>query len=390
MTRATPLLTILQVTPALHEGGVEQSTLEMSSFIKKQGARALVASAGGAGEAVLKRLGVAHFKLPLDRKTPWAMMWNMLHLRRIIRENAVDIVHVRSRAPAWCAWLVLRLGNFSRVKFITTYHGTYGHQGFFKRLYNGVMLKGPVIIANSDFIRRHLMEVYGVSSDRIVVAARGVEPERYDPAAWKDSSLKKVRAELKVPDGVPLLLMTGRLTHWKGQHVLLDALAKVKTKRWVAAFAGGATQPAYAAGLQAQAFTLGIGERVRWLGNRKDIPLLNKAADVAFSCSVRPEAFGRVSIEAQAMGTPVIASALGGSLETVKDGVTGWLVPPDDATALAKAIDTALENPKRLATMGKAARAWVMANFTTETCCAAEWFAYQRLVGKKPQGRKQS
>lgn len=388
MIRPTKPLTILQVTPALAEGGVEQSTLEMASFIKAQGATAIVASAGGAGEATLRRLGVMHIRLPLHRKAPWVLLWNALRLRSVIRAHGVDVVHARSRAPAWSAWLALRLGDFSRVRFITTFHGTYGAGHWVKRVYNKVMLKGPVVVANSDFIRRHIIDTYGVASSRIVVAARGVDPKDFRPADYPPVAVKRLRAALDIPDGTAMLLMVGRLTHWKGQHVLLDALATVKDRPWVVVFAGGATQPAYARSLKDQATRLGLAGQVRWVGNRTDIPLLNRAADVAFSCSVRPEAFGRVAIEAQAMGTPVIASALGGSLETVRNGKTGWLVPPDDAVALAKAIRTALASPKARAAMGKAARAWVLGHFTTETCCKAEWHAYQKLVGKKQQAHR--
>lgn len=386
MDKQTPFPTILQVAPALAEGGVEQSTIEMALYIKQRGARCVVASAGGAGEAMLKKEGITHIRLPLHRKAPWLVLWNMWRLRQIIRDEGIRIVHARSRAPAWSAWLAIRLLGCTCVKFITTYHGTYGSGSWLKRLYNKVMLKGPVVIANSDFIRRHLMDVYGVAPARIMVAARGVDVKRFDPGAYKASHIRKLRDEIGVPSGAPLLLMVGRLTHWKGQHVLVEALANMKRKDAVVAFVGGATQPAYAEALRAQAIKLGVERRVRWLGNRKDIPLLNLAADVALSCSVRPEAFGRVAIEAQAMGTPVVASALGGSLETVKDHETGWLVKPGDPAALAKLLDKALADPKRLTVMGKAGRAWVLGHFTTATCCAAEWKAYQRLVGKKPQG----
>ena len=380
VTDKTPALAVLQVVPALREGGVEQSTMDMARHIRAEGGVPVVASAGGRWADVLMKEGIAHVTLPLDSKLPWVILWNMLRLRRVMKDYRIRIVHARSRGPAWSTWLATRLGDLSCVHYITTFHGTYGSRGFFKKLYNGVMLKGRLVIANSAFIKRHIVAVYGYPAERIVVAARGVDEAVYDPARFAPAEVAMLRNGLQVPTGTPLLLMTGRLTRWKGQAVLLEALGALPDRPWVAAFAGGAKTPEYLEELKALAARLGIAGRVRWLGMRRDVPLLNMAADLAFSCSTEAEAFGRVAIEAQAMGTPVIASALGGSLETVRPGETGWLVPAGNAEALAGAIGEALDNPKRLAAMGKAGRAWVLGHFTAAKCCAAEWSAYHALL----------
>lgn len=380
MNAPPPPLAVLQVLPALREGGVEQSAVEMALYIKSRGGVPVVASAGGRWTAVLRAHGIAHVPLPLDKKAPWFILWNMWRLRGVIHRFGIRVVHARSRGPAWSAWLALKLGGFGCVEYVTTFHGTYGAANIFKKVYNRVMLRGRLVIANSEFIKRHIIDTYGYPASRIVVAARGVDAAVYDPARFSAAEVAAARAALGVEGKTPLLLLTGRLTRWKGQAALLRALALLKEEDWVAAFAGGAKTHAYARELKALAAKLGIADRVRWLGMRDDVPLLNLAADLAFSCSTQAEAFGRVAIEAQAMGTPVIASRLGGSLETVRDRETGWLVPPGDAQALAKAIRGALSDRKHLDAMGAAARSWVMGHFTTERCCAAEWAAYQQLT----------
>lgn len=273
--------------------------------------------------------------------------------------------------------MATRLMFFTRVKFITTFHGTYGASRWWKRTYNRVMLRGPLVIANSDFIRQHIVRTYGFPATRIVVAVRGVDTDVFDPARVT-ADARMLHTQLG--GGAPLLLMVGRITRWKGHDVLLRALAQLPDLPWVLAVAGSAKHGAYLDGLRQLADRLGIADRVRWLGPRHDVAALNMAADVALSCSTQPEAFGRVAIEAMAMGTPVIATAHGGSLETVADGETGRLVPPDDAEALAAALRDALQNPQPWQAMGKAGQARVRSHFTRAHTCAGEWLAYTRLL----------
>ena len=379
MTLYIPLH-VLQLIPALHEGGTEQGAVDMARTIRARGGVSVVTSAGGRWADILEAEGIQHITLPLNSKNPLIMLWNVVRIWRVIQKYDIHIVHARSRAPAWSGWLACKLINCRRVFFITTFHGTYGAGNVFKQWYNCVMLKGPLVIANSTFIARHIVGIYGYPADRVVVAERGVDTTVFSPDLYPLEAQANIRKELQVKGPTPLLLMVGRLTRWKGQSVLLEALATLKDIPWVVAFAGTAKNPSYLKELQTLAARLGLTERIRWLGARTDIPLLNIMADVALSCSVEPEAFGRAAIEAMAMETPIIASAHGGSLETVVDGQTGWLVPAGDVVALAKALRKALASPQRLAAMGKVGRKRVLARFTSQHTCEAEWGAYERMI----------
>ncbi len=384
---------VLQVLPALKDGGVEKSAIEMAIYIKKQGWTPLVASAGGPKTSLLEQNGIRHINLPLTAKTPWGIVANAFRLLGIIRGENVSIVHARSRAPAWSAWLAARMAG---VAFATTFHGTHSLKGGkLKYIYNSIMVKGPVVITNSQYIRKHIIDNYGVTPDRIEVAPRGVEPDVWNPALCTENDRTALRAELEVADGAPLLLMVGRITRWKGHDLILDALGTIKDLPWVMAFAGSIDKNSdYGQSLLAQAERLGIAGRIRWLGSRSDIPRLLAASTLALSGSTRPEAFGRVAVEAMAMGVPVIATGIGGSTETILDGQTGWLVPPlsedgdfaaFEPQAMGAKLREALQNPKQLASMGHAARAHVLATYTVDRCCAAELQAYKRVLALQGQ-----
>lgn len=390
----TPRGVVLQVLPALNDGGVEQSAVEMALYLKSRKWAVSVASAGGRKEATLERNGITHHKLRLNSKNPVTILANAVRLVGIVKKEGVTLVHARSRAPAWSGWLAAKMCG---VAFVTTFHGTYGlNGGPLKRFYNSIMLRGPIVIANSQFIKAHIVENYGYPAQQIVVAPRGIEPKVWDATKFDQNERDLVRREIGVEEDIPLIVMVGRLTRWKGHELLLNALAHVKDLRWVMAFAGGGdARDPYVLELGRLAAALGLSERIRWLGSRQDVPRILSAADLAVSASIKAEAFGRVAVEAMAMGVPVVATALGGSLETVVDGKTGWLVKPGykvgsalhfgefTPQAMAEKIREALRNPKRLATMGQAARKHVLQDFTVEQCCSQELLAYKRVLGTR-------
>ncbi len=370
---------ILQVLPALVTGGVERGTVEIAEAIAGSGWPALVASAGGKLVAEIERAGGEHIALPLGSKNPLQMLRNADSLERLIRDRRVDVVHARSRAPGWSAWLAARRTG---VHFVTTWHGTYNEDLPFKRHYNAVMAKGERVIAASGFIAGLIVARHGTDPERIRIIPRGVDPAVFDPAIGADR-VARLAAAWQLPAGAPVIVLPGRLTRWKGQAVLLDAIARMSRRDVIGVLAGADQgRTAYGVGLRRQAERLGIADRIRLPGDCNDMPAALKLADVVVHASVRPEAFGRVVIEAQAMGRPVIAADLGGPVETVEHGVTGWRVAPGDAGALAAAIELVLglAAGERAAT-GARARAGVLARCTTQAMQAATLKVYREVLG---------
>ncbi|MBX9751916.1 MAG: glycosyltransferase family 4 protein [Roseococcus sp.] len=339
---------ILQLLPALDAGGVERGTLEIAEAIQAAGFRALVASAGGRLVPALEALGVRHITLPLATKSPLGIWRNAATLTRLVHEEGVAILHARSRAPAWSAWLAARRTG---ARFVTTYHGTYGEGFPGKRLYNSVMARGDRVIAISRHIADHIQSRHGVASRLI---PRGVDLRAFDPALVAPERVASLRAAWNLPEGAPVILLPARLTRWKGQAVLIEAMADIPGA--ICVLAGDAQgREAYVAELRALAEARGVALRLP--GHVADMPAALLAADLVIHASTQPEAFGRTVIEAQAMGRVIIASDLGGPRETVADGVTGWLTPPGDAAALAARIRAVLaETPEARAAMGEAAR----------------------------------
>lgn len=373
---------ILQLLPALGDGGVERSTVEIVGYLRQKGIVNCVASGGGDLVAAVEAGGARHFAIPVGRKSPFAIIRNAFALAKVIDREAIDIVHARSRAPAWAGFLATRLAR-RRCRFLATFHGVYGHGNALKRLYNRVMLAGPLVVANSRFIRDHIETVYGYPKDRIVVAARGIEPELFDPGRVSDAERAAIRREFGMDDGEPMLVMVSRITGWKGHAVLVDALARLADRPWRLVLAGSGNERTIA-DLRARIDGHGLSSRIILAGSRRDVPAILAAADLAFSASTAPEAFGRAAIEAEAMETPVIATDHGGSRETILPGRTGWLVTPGDAAAMAAAIAEALAAPERLGEMGRAGRAFVLENYTTARMLSQEFSAYRRLMDETP------
>jgi glycosyltransferase involved in cell wall biosynthesis len=346
---------VLQVLPSLVTGGVERSTVEIAQALVEAEATALIASAGGPLVFQIERAGGHHLTLPLTTKSPVGVWRNAATLERVIRAHHVSLVHARSRAPAWSAWLACRRTG---VPFVTTYHGTYGEEFPGKRLYNSVMARGRIIIAASQFIADLVATRYGVDPARIRVIPRGVDPSVFNPDTVSGDRIAKLAAAWRLSDHARVVMLPGRLTAWKGHSVVLSALAILNRPDVMCVFVGSDQgRHGYTRELERQATGLGIADRLRLVGQCDDMPAALCLSDVVVHASVQPEAFGRVVIEAQAMGRPVIASDLGGPVETVRHGDTGWLVQPGDPAALAAAIGVALDlDPAARAALGQRAR----------------------------------
>lgn len=329
---------ILQVLPALVTGGVERGTVDVARAIVEAGGQALVASSGGPMVRELDRIGATHIQLPLDSKNPITIRRNVGRLVKLIEDYGVNLVHARSRAPAWSAWWATRRTG---TPFVTTYHGAYNEGGWgLKRRYNSVMVKGDRVIAVSNFIARHIEERHGVDPERVRVIHRGVDLTRFHPAHVSPERAIQLATRWRLPDGYPVIMLPGRLTRWKGQTVLIDALARLgRTDLRCLLVGSDQGRTAYTDELKAQIKRLNLGEVVHIVGECNDMPAAYMLTDVVVSASIEPEAFGRVVVEGQAMGRPVLATNLGGAAETVQPGRTGFLVPPNDPAVLAAGLE---------------------------------------------------
>jgi glycosyltransferase involved in cell wall biosynthesis len=375
--------TILQVVPALVTGGVERGTVDVAASIVQGGGNALVASAGGPMVHELERSGARHIALPLDRKTPWAIRRNARLLADLIEAEHVDIVHARSRAPAWSAMMAARRTG---RPFVTTFHGVYNFSGRLKHWYNSVMARGDRVIATSDFIAQHIIENYGVDPARIRLIHRGVDVQLLDPRAIKPDRVVALARDWRVPDDMPVIMLPGRVTRWKGHSVLLQALARLGRRDVLCLIVGPEdSKDRYRRELESLVESLGLAGLVRFVGICRDMPSAYMLADVVVSASTDAEGFGRIAAEASAMGRPVVATDHGGARETVVPGETGWLVPPADAEALAAALGEALAlPPHEREALSLRAQAHIRASFTKDRMCAATLALYAEILQGLP------
>lgn len=354
---------VLQIIPSLGAGGAEQGCIDVAAELVKAGATSIVVSHGGYRVPEILRAGSIHIDLPAHSKNPWVMWRNVARLKKIIQQYQVDIVHARSRAPAWSAWAACQ-NNHSH--FMTTCHAPFNISGKYKRLYNSSITRGERVIAISEYVKNYLLENYDILEQNIRLIHRGIAPEKFHPAAVSGASMIQLSKEWRLPDGCTIVMMPGRITRWKGHHILIDAMSKIPRDDLFCVMVGDDQgRSEYRNELETAILQKGLEGRVRIVPQCKDMPAAYLLSNLVISASIEPEGFGRVPIEAQAMGRPVIATAHGGAMETILDGQTGWLVPPNDSDALAKAIETALSLSDEVrGTMAQAGMDHVSRHFT--------------------------
>lgn len=332
--------TILQVVPALVSGGVERGTLEIANKIAHLGYNSIVISSGGPLVDKLITQGSLHIDMNVASKNPFVIWMNAKRIASVIKEYRVDIIHARSRAPAWSCYLAAKWSN---IPLITTFHGVYNFKSFFKKLYNSIMTRGDRVIAVSNFVKDHIIHNYSADEKKITVIHRGVDQNHFSEQNVSSEQKEKFKQKYNVPKDTPVILLPSRMTRWKGQSVLVEALNKIKHLNFYCIMAGDLGKHfAYVQGLKEQIAKYKIQNKVQLFGVEPNIRSLYGIADIILSTSIEPEAFGRTVIEGQAMEKLVIATKIGGPMETIEDGQTGFLVEPGDADALAAKIEHAL------------------------------------------------
>ena len=381
--------TILQIIPRLDSGGVERTTIDIAAALAKVGAIAKVATQGGRLISELQAKGGVWAPFPAHSKNPLAMALNVRRLTRLIREENVEIVHARSRAPAWVA---LGAAKSAGICFVTTYHGAYAGRSSLKSLYNSVMARGDAVIANSEWTAAAIAERYPAARDRIHAIYRGIDLREFSPATVESARVKKLRREWGASPDERIVLIVARMTQWKGHKTLIEALAILNKKGFddvTAIFVGDSQgRRSYERELDETARLRGLSERVRRVGHCSDIPAALLASAVVAVPSLKAEAFGRVAVEAQAMGCPVVASDLGAARETVlappqidEKERTGWLAQPGEAADLARALECALNlGASARESLSERARAYAASRFSLETMCSQTLDIYQSLL----------
>lgn len=372
---------VLQVVPSLVSGGVERGTVDVAAALAAAGWTSIVASAGGPLERDLARAGAAHVTLPLASKNPFVIRRNARRLAALIRRLDIDIVHARSRAPAWSAWAATRATG---RHFVTTMHNAYDRSLPLKERYNSVMAKGERVIAISRFVAEHAAEVYRVGPDRLRTIPRGVDLDAFAPGRIGAERIAQLAEAWRLPDGAPIVMLPGRLTRWKGGLDLVAAIAALGRPEVHVLLIGAEQRRGFRRELERAIAEKGLGGQFRIVDNCADMPAAYMLADVVISASTDPEGFGRIVVEAQAMGRPVVATDHGGARETVIPGVTGWLVPVHDPSSLGAAIREALAlEPAARARLAEDAMRLVAERFTRAGMCAKTIAVYEELLFPK-------
>jgi glycosyltransferase involved in cell wall biosynthesis len=381
-------VTILQVVPRLETGGSEQSTVEIAAALTKAGAKALVATEGGRLATALEDAGGEMIELPVASKNPITILANARRLERIVEDRNVTLLHVRSRAPAWSAFLAARR---TRRPFVTTYHGAYSGRSWFKTFYNSVMARGDRVIANSRFTADLITSRYPVPPEHLHVIHRGFDVTAFDAEKVAPERIARLKEAWGLEPHQRVVLQAARLTRWKGHHYTIEAARRLKDQGHmsnVAFILAGDPQGRddYREELQAEIDAAGLTHTVRLVGHCDDIPAAFLLSDIAVLASTRAETFGRTSIESQAAGCPVIVSDIGAASENVVPqsaggSATGWVVPAGDAVALADCLAEALTlAPQALEAMGQRARAHVRKQFALDHMQEATLVVYDELL----------
>ena len=379
-------LKVLQVIPRLGYGGAEIGCYDLAHYLKEQKSSSFIATSGGELLKYIDKKKVKLFRLPVHSKNPLLILINILILTVIVLFYKINILHVRSRAPAWSCYYVSKI---TRCKLVTTFHGTYNFNSSIKKYYNAIMLKSDCVIAGSNFIFSHIKEKYPEYISRIkkfLVIFRGINTEYYDPDNIKESDRIKFLKKLNIDANKKIILMPGRLTEWKGQEIFLESLNDLKIKygykNFIAILLGpDQGRKIYKKKLIRLIERFRLNNEVIFLEHAPSMPVAYSVSNVIVSASIEPEAFGRISVEAQSMKKPIVASDIGGSRETIVDNKTGLLFSSSDHHSLSEKLDFIFRlDDTSLNVMGNNGRKNVQKKFNVEKMCFSTYSEYKKLI----------
>ena len=377
---------VLQVIPKLGYGGAEVGCYDFAHYLAENNCSSCIVTSGGELLKYVNKKKVKVIKLPVHSKNPILMCLNFLILTFIILLKNISIVHVRSRAPAWSCLLATKITN---RKFVTTFHGTYNFSNPIKKFYNSVMLRSDLIIAGSNFIFSHINENYSEylnPKKKFLVIFRGINTEYFDPKAVKQTEELKLISDWEIQKDKKLILLPGRLTSWKGQEMFIESLnlanKELQDQNFYAVILGSDQgRNVYKKKLLRLVEQYRLNNQVKFVDYCKHMPSAYKISNIVVSSSIEPEAFGRISVEAQSMEKPIIASNIGGSKETIINDKTGFLFDAGNSISLSKKIVEVLQlDETTLKSLGNEGRKNVIKKFNIEKMCISTYSEYKKLI----------
>ena len=377
---------VLQVIPKLGYGGAETGCYDIAHYLAEKNCKSYIITSGGPLLKFIRKEKVRVFRLPVQSKNPLLILINTIFISLIIIFLRIDIVHARSRAPAWSCFLSCLI---TRAKFVTTFHGVYNFSNKFKKFYNSVMVRSNLIIAGSNFVFNHIHKNYGkliTSQKRLLVIFRGINTEYFDNSNITNEKVKSFKSLVNFNTEKFKILLPGRLTRWKGQEMFIESLKLLKTKHKKENFQAiilGSHQgrSAYFKKLLSMIEKYNLKNNIFFLQHTREMPVAYYISDVVVSSSIEPEAFGRISVEAQAMRRPILASDHGGSKETIINGKSGFLFENEKPEALAENLNKLMEMDKdKLQSIGNEGRKNILKKFDVEQMCNSTFIEYKKLI----------
>ena len=378
---------VLQVIPKLGYGGAETGCYDLAHFLPEYGSKSFIVTSGGQLLQFVDKKKVKVFKLPVQSKNPALILFNTIIISFIILIYNINIVHARSRAPAWSCFLATKL---TFRKFVTTFHGTYNYNNSVKKFYNSIMVRSDLVIAGSNFIFSHINENYGnfffKNKRKLLVIFRGINTNYFNPQKILPRKLDKFYKQHNIDRNKFIILLPGRLTPWKGQKIFIEAIKLLYEKSDIPSFEAillGSDQGrnVYKKQLIDLVLQHRLNKIIKFIDHCEEMPIAYASANLVCSCSYEPEAFGRVSVEAQSMQVPIIASNIGGSKETIIENKTGYLYKNKDPVDLANLIVTVMKKKYNiLKSLGVEGRKNVLKKFDVDKMCQTTFTEYKKLI----------